>query len=191
MRTSLVTAPDIEPVTVAEVRTQLRVDLTDEDTYIALCITTARQWCENYTQRKFITQTWRLYLDKFAVREITLPYGRLQSISSIQYYDTNNALQTLSSDEYEIDIYGDEGMVRPKDGYDWPATYPRLNAVIITFICGYGDDATDVPEGLRHAIKYTAGQLYENRESISSLPQAVQPLIYPYTIFNFYEASYG
>ena len=191
MRTSLVTAPDIEPVSVAEFKSQLRVDASDEDTYIALCITTARQWCENYAQRKFITQSWRLYLDKFAVREITLPFGSLQSITSITYYDTNNTLQTLSADEYEVDIYGDEGMVRPKDGYDWPATYPRLNAVIIQFVCGYGDDAADVPEGLRHVIKYTAGQLFENRESISSLPESVKPLIFPYTIFNFYEASYG
>lgn len=191
MKTALASAPATEPVTAADVKEQLRVDLTDEDTYIGLCITTARQWCENYTGRKFITQTWRLYLDRFSQREICLPFGSLQSISSIQYYDTSNNLQTLSSSEYEVDTFGDEGMVRPVDGYDWPATYPRLNAIIIEFVTGYGSNATDVPEGLRHAIKYTAGQLYEHRETIQSLPEAVHPLIFPYTIFNFYEASYG
>ena len=45
------TPPAVEPVTVAEAKAHLRVDISDDDTYIGTLITAAREWCEEYLDR--------------------------------------------------------------------------------------------------------------------------------------------
>lgn len=59
-----VTQPEIEPVTLAEMRRHLRSfdDVTDEDDDIEALMIGAREWAEDYTGRALIDQTWRLTL---------------------------------------------------------------------------------------------------------------------------------
>lgn len=184
MRVVLDAAPAAEPITTADVKAQLRVDASDEDAYIALCVTTSRVWAEEYINRKLITQTWNLYLEHFPF-EIVVPFGSLQSVNTIKYYDNNNDLQTLSAAEYEVDTYAQLGRIRPASGYSWPAVYPRYDAIEVNYDCGYGDAGTDCPAPIIHGLKYCAAQLFEHRESIDGLPAAVRAVLYPYTIQNF------
>lgn len=54
-------APTIEPVTAAELANYLRLESDaqgEEQTLLALFITAAREFCEEYTRRSFIKQTW-------------------------------------------------------------------------------------------------------------------------------------
>ena len=51
------------------------------------------------------------------------------------------------------------------DSDGWPDTYDRANAINIEFVCGYGDDAEDVPASLRAAMLLHIGDLYENRQT--------------------------
>jgi len=54
-------APTIEPVTTAELANYLRLESDaqgEEQTLLALFITAAREFCEEYTRRSFIKQTW-------------------------------------------------------------------------------------------------------------------------------------
>jgi len=186
MKLKQVAAPTIEPVMVDEVKTQLRVDSIDEDAYLDISIVTAREWAENYTCRKFITQTWNMHLDRFS-DEIFIPFGELQAVNSIKYYDENNSQQTLSSANYEVDTFSTLGRVRPAQGYSWPATYSKYNSITIEFDCGYGDSRNDVPQTIRHGIAYIAAQLFEHRESMSGIPDAAKNALFPYTLFNFGE----
>lgn len=57
-----VTDPDIEPVTLAEMKLHLRAygSDTSEDALISSLITSAREWVEQYTGRALIDQSWRL-----------------------------------------------------------------------------------------------------------------------------------
>lgn len=54
--------PDIEPVTLDEMRVHLRIydDDHSEDDEINTLISAARQWAEDYTGRVLIEQSWRL-----------------------------------------------------------------------------------------------------------------------------------
>lgn len=54
--------PEIEPVTVPEMKRYLRLhsDLTEEDEDIAALIRGGREWVESYTGRCLVDQTWRL-----------------------------------------------------------------------------------------------------------------------------------
>lgn len=58
------TQPEVEPVTLAEMKRHLRTfaSVTDEDTDITNLIVAAREWVEDYTGRIMIDQSWRLTL---------------------------------------------------------------------------------------------------------------------------------
>jgi uncharacterized phiE125 gp8 family phage protein len=119
---------------------------------------------EKDTRRKLCTQTVVLnldYLPTYIVPEV-LP---IQSITSITYYDANNALQTLSASTYETDLYAEPILIRPAFGQTWPTTYDRFNAVLVTMQAGYGA-ASAVPDDAKQAILLLASHWVENRESV-------------------------
>ncbi len=179
----LKTAPSVEPVTAAEAKAHARVDITDDDTLITALIVAARRWCEQFTRRAFITQTWELYLDGFPT-EFRLPYPPLQSITKIDYTDLDGATQTLATTEYTVDAKSEPGRVVEAWQKTWPATRDVPNAVIAEFKAGYGDAAASVPEQAKLAIKMLVAHLYENREStapamIHSVPMATEHLLWP------------
>jgi len=82
----------------------------------------------------------------------------------ITYIDGDGALQTLSTDYYDVQT-GWPGVINLAEGYAWPTTKKVLGAVKITFVCGYGATPSLVPEAIRIAILMTVGHLYNNRES--------------------------
>jgi uncharacterized phiE125 gp8 family phage protein len=149
MNLILITAPTEEPVTLQEARLQLRDPPTELNASIVKLIYSAREWCEDFTGRALITQTWELVLSEF-VECIQLPLPPLQSVVSVKYRDTANVEQTLSSSAYEVakDEYG--ARLTLATGSSWPATYERVDAVRVRFTAGYGGAAL-VPNALQAA----------------------------------------
>lgn len=192
MKTKLVTAPAAIPVSVADFKTHQRVDGSDEDTYIESLIKKATMHLEQICNRKFITQTWKLFLDDWpGDAEIELPYGRTQSVTSITYKAQDGGSTTFASDNYTVDT--DLAPGRVVIGYDksWPtATLFNVNPITVEFVCGYGDAAA-VPEDLKHAVELLAAHWYENREPVitgqgataAKLPYAIDALIWNHRIF--------
>jgi uncharacterized phiE125 gp8 family phage protein len=186
--TEIVTAPAIEPVSVNEAKLHCRVDHDSEDDLLAAIVRAATRRAELHCNRSFITQTRRLHLDFFppgGVRygrlaygertveqggsnsAIRLPHGPVQSVSSIQYYDTSGAQQTLSSSLYQLDSKSLFARVVPAPDESWPDTEDeRLNAVTVTYAAGYGDNISDVPDPIRQAVLLMVGDMYAHRESI-------------------------
>lgn len=160
-------APASKPVTAKEVADFLRMELEEIDDLITSFIDNAVEQVESITGQRLISQQWRLDLERFPVGEISLRYPPLVAVDTIQYYDSNNTLQTLPTAEYEAATPGGYGVVRNAAGYpSWPATYNRMNAVQVTYTCGY-TDADAVPQGLKNAIKTIVWHLDDSRgESI-------------------------
>lgn len=155
--------PAAEPITTAEAKTQLRLSVTDDDTYIDTLIVTARRQVEKYLARALVTQTRVLRLDRFPLSNvIELPYAPIQSVSSVTYVDQNGTTQTWSSDEYRVDIYSSPGRITPEFDYVWPVAREVTHAVTVTYVCGYGG-ASDLPADIKHALKLQVTRLYENR----------------------------
>lgn len=178
------TEPETEPVSTSDMKDHLRIDTSTEDTLISSYATTARQVLERMTRRSFITQTITLKFDSFPTK-IRLPRPPAISITSIQYVDTDGATQTWSSSEYDVDTSLQPASIEPSYDYDYPDTRKQANAVTVTYTAGYGASSTDVPEGLRLAIKLLAGTFYENREAtgvskITELPLGLQFLVASY-----------
>lgn len=181
--------PEVEPVSLSEMKAHLRVDSTVDDAYITSLITSARRHCEEYAWRSFCTQTWTMTLDAFPSGVIELPRGRVQSVV-VQYYDEDGELQTLDAEEYVTSFSDARSRIAPISGGSWPETEDRIGAVLIEVTGGYGD-ASDVPEPIKSAIKLHAGHLYANREDVvtgtiaTKLPVGVERILDPYRLFRF------
>lgn len=168
VKTKIITPAAAYPVTLTEARAHLRIDDTAEDTLITTLITMATDYAELRMGRAIINQTWGQYLDEFPSEDyIEVKFPPLSSVTHVKYYDTSNVLQTLSSSDYEVDTISEPGIIRLVPTASWPGTYDKLNAVIITFIAGYGAASTNVPELIRGAIKLLISHFFENREAIN------------------------
>jgi uncharacterized phiE125 gp8 family phage protein len=160
-------APAEEPVTTAEAKAHCRVDHDDEDTLIASLIVAARQWCESWTGRQFVTATWRLSLDGFPGCAIRLPKPPLQSVSSVAYDAADGTATTLGSSAYRTDADSEPGRLTPAYGLTWPTARCQTNAVRVTYVAGYGA-ASAVPKAVKQAILLLVGHWYANREAVGS-----------------------
>lgn len=200
--------PGSEPLSTAEAKTHLRVDTSDEDTYIDALVTAARRHVEHVTRRALVTQTLQMTLDHFPgvahgildLRMhpeqligrgedwvIRLPRGPVQSVSSITYLDDAGAEQTLLASKYRVDVSGQVARITPAYSEVWPTTRPVTSAVTIEFIAGYGG-ASDVPGDLKHALLVLVATMYEHREAVvmggspQHVPRAFDYLVGPYRL---------
>jgi uncharacterized phiE125 gp8 family phage protein len=184
----LLTPPIVEPLTLLDVRQQIGIvdsDDTSRDEVLSQRIISARRWAEEHMHRAIITQTWGCYLDQFPCDrggEIQL-VADLQSVSSITYVDTSGAVQTLASDQYYVDTVAHR--VCPAYGVTWPSARCQPNAIVITYVCGYGL-AGAVPEEIKDALKFIVGH-WEGYQSgiesgyrITTIPYAVTQLLQPH-----------
>ena len=193
MATQLITAPATEPVTRAELQAHLRLDTDDtsENHLLDALITAARQWAEDFQNRRYITQTYDLWLDDFPDEDyIRIPLPPLVSITSIKYYDTDDVEATFTSSYYFVDTKSEPGRVGLNYGEIWPTTTLRpINGVAVRFVAGYGEAAA-VPTKVKQSIKLICGHWYENRENTSTIeikevPLAAHALLWQDRIVSF------
>ena len=187
MNLKLFTPPAVEPVSLADIVSHLRIDSSDEDSLLLSMIEAARDYCESYQNRAYITQTWELALVSFpSGNEIILPRPPLQSsptAPTVKYYDTADVEATMAAADYMVDTYAEPGRIVLKYEKTWPSTTLRpANGVIIKYVAGYGATAATVPERIIQAIKLLVGHMYENREStdikeLKEIPFAVHSLL--------------
>ena len=59
------TQPVVEPVSLADAKTHLRIDSEAEDGLVQSLIATARQWAEDYCDRTFVLTRWAMRTDSF------------------------------------------------------------------------------------------------------------------------------
>lgn len=139
---------------------------TIEDTWLNNAIQTAREHVEDITRRQLLTATWKYYLDRFpGGSAITLPFGNLQTISSVKYKDTDGTETTLvENTDYIVETNGEGcGRLVLPYGISWPSVslYPS-NPITIEFVCGW-TAASDVPKKIKQAILMICSDLYADR----------------------------
>jgi uncharacterized phiE125 gp8 family phage protein len=187
---NLASAPASEPVSLAEAKTHMRIDHSDDDTYITALIPAARKRIEQVTRRALIDQTWEMHLNWFPDL-IEVPRPPLSSVTSITYLDDNGASQTLASSVYTVDTDSQPGRIYEAYDQSWPTTYAVPKAIKVTFVAGYGSASSDVPADLVQAVKILVAHWYENREpvavglSVASIPMVLDYILEDYRIHTF------
>lgn len=167
MTIKIITPPAIEPVTLAEAVLHTRADETEDQPLITALITAAREYCEKYSGRAYITQTIRASFDSWPLFPIRLPRPPLAAVDSVKYYGEDNAEYTLDAASYYTDTDSEPGRIAIASGISLPATTLRdINAVQITYTAGYGAAATAVPQRVKQAIMLLVAHWYESREAV-------------------------
>ena len=141
MITELVTLPEQYPISLTEAKKHCEIDDTDiaHDTYVKSLVMAATGRVEQYLHRRLVTQTWKLYLDQWpGWGGIILPFGRLQSVTSIKYTDYAEDESTFSADDYIVNTQIEPGLIKLGYQKSWPTDtlYPS-NPIKIEFMCGY------------------------------------------------------
>lgn len=162
MALKLITAPAALAVSLADVKTQLRIDGTDHDATLTAYIEAATQVAEHETGRRFITQTWEAVYDAFPCAAIELGLAPVQSVVSVKYLDTAGIEQTVSVVDYVLDADQSLGVgfVLPGAETEWPAAADSVNAVRVRFVVGYGSSSTAVPANVRVWITLAVSQMF-------------------------------
>ncbi len=155
---ALVTAPTAEPLQVSEVRRHLALDDPYYDEYISSLVEVTRQKVEATTHRQLVTATYDLKLDRLPGGQdsLHLPYGKLQSVTSVTYTDTAGDTQTFSSGSYDVSTAKEPGTIRPSYAEVWPSARLEQEAATVRFVCGYGA-ASAVPQAINHAMLLLIG----------------------------------
>ena len=186
MSIEIVTDSTSEPITLVEAKDYCRITDSDSDSLIDSLITLARQRVELATNRKLLTSTLKLTLDKFPYWIIPLPGGTVQSISSFTYLDKNKDSQTLSATIYDEQLNKEPAILLRKAGYSWPSLYENGNAVVITYNVGWATKE-EIPKGLILAIKSLVLFYYNNRElnerNTLSLPSEFDRLVFSHRVY--------
>jgi len=177
LKSVVITAPVLEPVSLAEVKLHLRVDISTDDTLITALIAAARQMVEERIGISLLTQTRDVYGLTFPTGTVlTLPYGPVQSVTGVYYTETDSANEsTFDATSYLTQVWRDAVVL--KSGYTWPN-----NATMrVRYVAGY-TAAASVPQRIKQAILLIIGHWYENREAtqgttVRELPLAVESLL--------------
>ncbi len=161
-----------------EAATYLRTNQQNSD--LQRVVRAAQGWIEKHTRRQLTTATWRLSLEDFprdGCRSIFSPYmdgviylprPQLQEIESVRYADpTTGNMTTLSASLYQTDSDSEPGRLAPAFGTTWPTVRRQMNAVQITYLAGYGDDDTSVPNDIKQAATMLAAHWWINREAVT------------------------
>lgn len=156
-------APAYLAVSLATMKSYLRIDGDSEDSIIESMIKAATIKLENYTNKKFVTQKWEIYFDHFPCQYVQpdwegvkdgalnslyaqgdtleLPFGPLKSVQKFSTFD-DSAEYVFANSNFILDTASPFGKISLKSGSVWPATVLRAtNGIKILATFGMGEGA--------------------------------------------------
>ncbi|MUO82153.1 hypothetical protein GOZ78_00070 [Agrobacterium vitis] len=184
MTITTLTPPQAEPLTLVDVKAQLKIDTDDEDDLLTGLITAARLHLEAETGLCLMSQSLRFYLDDWPHGEvIQLPKGPVQTIDAVTVFDENGDELHVSLKDHLLD-----GQARPSRLWlrDRPLPGRPINGIEIDFTAGFGAAATDVPDTLRRAMSLHVVAMHAFRGAVAladqpaAVPVGYERLIAPF-----------
>lgn len=189
-----VTPPVGEIVTLTQAKTHLRVDTTDDDTYITGLITTARERIGKAKALSFLNETWNQYFNRWPWEDGFFDLMRvpLVSVGFVNFTDSTGTVAAMATTNYIVDPNVQPGRIVLAFGTSWPGvTLSPASPIQVQFTAGYhASDPTKVPTTIYHAMLMMISHLYENREPVQvgraitsiELPMTVDQLLSDYGI---------
>lgn len=180
MATILLAGPAVEPWTVAELKAFLRVEHGDDDAVIASLLAAARSQVEALTRRVLLAQSWRITRDAWPPGgRLALRTGPLRALLAARVVDAQGAAQPVDVARFVVDVA--DGVIAA------PASLPQpgrsAGGIALDVELGYGTQASEVPELLRHAVRTLAAHWYDHRGmaaiggSVAMLPGSVAAML--------------
>jgi uncharacterized phiE125 gp8 family phage protein len=177
----LIDGPAVEPVTLAEMKTYLRVDDDAQDEIVAGLIKAARLLVEATSRRILVEQSWRVVMDRWPQGGVVmLPLSPLIAVESIKVFDAAGTAAEIPSGAIDAGGLSDPPRIVVASP---PEPGRARNGIMITLRAGYGPTPDSVPATLRLAVKILVARWFENRGDVAgeqSLPPEASALISPY-----------
>jgi uncharacterized phiE125 gp8 family phage protein len=174
MNINLISDTKNYPVTLAEAKEHLRVDLGDEDTYITNLIAAATQFVEEYCGISITQKVLELYYNDIE-SEIILPKPPLITLDKFYYYDDQYNQYEVSSNVYKVITLNTlaESKIILKNGSVYP-THTKFYGIKLRVTVGFSNTPTYVvPELLKTDIKNIVAYMYENRQMETKVPEEI------------------
>lgn len=180
-------------ITVAEIKSHLRVLSNDDDNYLIKMLDACFNYVSNYVGYEVRKSTVEYF---YTDTDIHIP-ARLISLTNVKYRDSAGDLQTLDATDYDEVL-----TLSANYGYDItiinaPSVYEHGWAYKVTVVEGFEKSGASVdvskifPDDLRHAIYLFAEHLYTQRGSqvigtiATDLTWNHEHLLNPYKIREF------
>lgn len=195
----------IEPVSLDEAKTHLRITHTEQDDMIQdVLIPSARAMFEEQTGRQAVNAVWEFALDGApAERTIILPRPPMSPVDvSVTYLDQSGAEQSLDASAYRVlaswytpsgspadafvvDPYAPCGRIEIPLGAVWPTPYYGARSLRVQRTCGYGATTASIPSVVKSVILLLIAHLYENTEAVQAgvmlpVPFGIEMMLRPF-----------
>lgn len=170
-----VAPPANDPLMIGQLRDWLEITDNSNDAKLIGLIKAASLYVQKQTGLRLFTQTVAMRRAGFA-REMQLPVGPVQSITSVQYRDAMLAdtLHTLPASTYAAPLGAMRPTLQLATGQSWPSVYCAPDAVTVTAVVGFGG-VNDMPEDIRLAMMLLCTQWFDTRSAVSEKAQAEIP----------------
>jgi uncharacterized phiE125 gp8 family phage protein len=161
------TATGLDIVSVADLKTHLRITNSSMDTEIGDAIKEAADGLHGLTgilNRTVFPCRWVRYLRAFPTSGIIrLPFPPLKEVISIAYEDGTGSspAPVVDPTTYIVRLGAPIGEIELKSGESWPSADTHPRAVAVTFDAGYDT----YPPNLKRLLKILASDYIENKEA--------------------------
>lgn len=120
-------------LTLAVLKTYLKVTGTSQDAMLTSMLTAANEWGEKYTGREFRDNTWKVLFDCFT-NPLVLHRNPVDTITSVKHLVDGSQVIVDSADYYKVDHTQESGLFTV-EGKEWPTdTDSRFQAVEVIFV---------------------------------------------------------
>lgn len=198
------TGPASLAVSVSELKNALRIDasVTTDDGLLTDCINAATSVLEKTFGLALISQTWRLWLDRWpSLKDYLPPYSHqsaafvlsevkalspgvslsmhpVSAITHIKVYDDDGVAVTFASSGYFLDSSQKASRaVLNANNFQWPTEDLRsAKAIEIQFVAGF----SPLPAELKMGVMSFAMSIYQSRGCSNAIPAGVYSLFQPY-----------
>lgn len=156
--------PPIEPVSLDEAKSFLRIDHDDENDLIETLIRSARERLEDRLNVAMIERSMRL--ERSEGGDIALPRWPVSSVDDV-------SIDGLNTTAFTAKLLSRPAQVMVSSGAP----------VTIEFTAGYGTERSDIPAPMRQAILLLVAHGYEHRDvPPDTMPLMVDALTMPYRV---------
>ena len=190
--------PATQVVTRDELKSQLRIDTSDEDTLLDTYISAATQMAEHYCNRHFITAKYKLWFNElpncfslyYPDCKFNYPVGADSGKDGLHYLAASGSTYTLFAN---TNWYSNQNInpcqvkmtTTPSDAISTSDLNGTTDGVYyFQFHTGIADAAASIPDAIKQAIKLIAADMYYFREDRKrAFPMASEILLQPYKCY--------
>lgn len=172
MKIEVISPSTVEPISVDQLKSNLRIDGNEDDMRLTLLISSARQMIENYLCRYIMHQTVR-QTDNYISKRIRIIRPDIQSLVEVKVFDAGGLASILSPGDYSL--IDREVVIKDDADIGSPVR------VQIDYIGGMSDDPAKIPAALTQAVSELAYQMYQ--QGNASISPFVRSLVSPYKVY--------